>query len=136
MQICEQAIGVLNAASPKDKVAAAHKLTQNWCAGVLNIADNSNLTVPNTPGRPEHPELVSPQDVKRRRLGSLEGRISLLHAITHIEFNAINLAADMVARYALNTRIADKDRHAFINDWLNVLDDEAPAFHNGQHAFE
>lgn len=54
--------------------------------------------------------------------------VSLLHAITHIEFNAINLAADMVARFIMDDRIAPSVRDDFISDWIGVCDDEARHF--------
>jgi len=128
MSIKRKAIEVLRAAGPADKIAAAHALAKQWRAGDLEITDTEDLQVPTAPGRPDKPELVNPQDAKRRRIGSIEGRAALLHAIAHIEFNAINLAADMIARYADSERIADDERRAFIDDWVGVCDDEARHF--------
>ena len=51
------------------------------------------------PGRPPRPELVEPLRVPRRRLGSAAGRAALVHAVAHIEFNAINLALDAAYRF-------------------------------------
>lgn len=123
---------VLIAANPVDKTAAAHRMHDRWLSGKLEFPvkkrDSPVLPIPDYPGRPERPELVNPRDVKRRRLGSLKGRVSLLHAIAHIEFNAINLAADMVARFAMDPRIQDKDRHEFVSDWVLVCADEARHF--------
>ena len=48
------------------------------------------------PGRPPRPVLVSPRDLPQRSLGQREGRVALLHALAHIEFNAINLALDAI----------------------------------------
>ena len=73
------------------------------------------------PGRPARPVLVSPTDVPRRRLGSPAGRAALVHAIAHIEFNAINLALDAAARFR---RMPDD----FIVDWVSVAVDEARHF--------
>lgn len=73
------------------------------------------------PGRPARPELVAPQQVPRRRLGSDAGRAALVHAIAHIEFNAINLALDAAWRF--------RDMPAgFYTDWLSVAADEARHF--------
>jgi uncharacterized ferritin-like protein (DUF455 family) len=73
------------------------------------------------PGRPDRPELVEPQHVPRRRLGSEAGRAALVHAIAHIEFNAINLALDAAWRF--------RDRPAdYYRDWLSVAADEARHF--------
>jgi len=73
------------------------------------------------PGRPLKPELVAPAQLKRRRLGSRAGRGALVHAVAHIEFNAINLALD--AAYRFRGLPA-----AFYSDWLNVAWDEARHF--------
>ncbi len=74
-----------------------------------------------SPGRPLLPELVQPRDVPRRGLGSVEGRAALLHAIAHIEFNAINLACDAAQRFAAMPE-------AYYRDWISVAIDEARHF--------
>ncbi len=74
-----------------------------------------------SPGRPAVPELVQPRDVPRRGLGSVEGRAALLHAVAHIEFNAINLACDAVQRFTAMPE-------AFYRDWASVAVDEARHF--------
>ena len=98
-------------------------------AALLRGADRANL-VPDpdypvvavaTPGRPVRPELVEPTAVPRRRLGSEEGRAALVHAIAHIEFNAINLALDAAYRF----RDMPPD---YYRDWLSVAQDEAHHF--------
>lgn len=66
--------------------------------------------------------------MKRRRLGGAPGRIALLHAIAHIELNAIDLAFDMVARFACDPLLAVADRAAFVSDWIGVGEDEARHF--------
>ena len=125
--IISAAQAVLEAVTPALKTAAARELRSKWDGGELDIVSSmSELGI--LPGRPKNPELVNPRNVKRRRLGTVEGRISLLHAIAHIEFNAINLAADMVARFALDPRISDFHRSEFIGDWVTVCDDEARHF--------
>ena len=68
------------------------------------------------PGRPGRPELIDPARVPRRRLGSSEGRAALVHAIAHIEFNAINLALDAVCRFPGMPR-------QYYFDWLSVAED-------------
>ena len=73
------------------------------------------------PGRPERPELVPPKDVPSRTPFTLEGRAALLHAIAHIEFNAINLALDAVWRF-------NAMPEAFYLDWLRVAAEEALHF--------
>ena len=76
---------------------------------------------PDRPARPERPDLGPPRDVPRRRITSgATGRIALLHALAHIELNAIDLAFDIVARFAHE----DLPR-LFFDDWVAVGDDEA-----------
>ena len=77
-------------------------------------------TIP-IPGRPSKPELVSPKQLKHRKLNSERGRANLIHAITHIEFNAINLALDAVYRF--QNMPTD-----FYTDWLQVASEEAYHF--------
>ncbi|MDX1626497.1 MAG: ferritin-like domain-containing protein, partial [Wenzhouxiangellaceae bacterium] len=72
-------------------------------------------------GRPERPCLVAPQSLPRRGLGSDEGRAALVHAVAHIEFNAINLGLDACLRFP---GMPD----AFRRDWLDVAHDEARHF--------
>lgn len=73
------------------------------------------------PGRPPRPRLVDPARVPRRRLGSPGGRAALVHAIAHIEFNAINLALDAVYRFRGMPA-------EYYQDWLSVAVDEARHF--------
>lgn len=73
---------------------------------------------PALPGRPPRPRLVDPAQVPRRTPFSLHGRAALLHAVAHIEFNAINLALDAVWRFA---GLPD----AYYRDWLRVAAEEA-----------
>ena len=70
------------------------------------------------PGRPAKPELVSPKALPKRRLGSPEGHAALMHAIAHIEFNAINLALDAIYRFQGMPM-------GFYVDWLGVAGEEA-----------
>ena len=73
------------------------------------------------PGRPSVPELVPPADVPRRSMATVEGRAALLHALAHIEFNAINLALDVIWRFPGMPR-------AFYMDWRKVAIEEATHF--------
>lgn len=73
------------------------------------------------PGRPARPHLVPAKAVPSRSPFTDEGRAALLHAICHIEFNAINLALDAVWRFAGMPA-------AFYMDWLQVASEEALHF--------
>ena len=73
------------------------------------------------PGRPARPRLVRPDQLPRRPVGTLEGRAALLHAVAHIEFNAINLALDAIWRFPGMPA-------SFYFDWLRVASEEAEHF--------
>ena len=73
------------------------------------------------PGRPQRPSLVHPRELPRRRPGTIRGRAALIHAVAHIEFNAINLALDAVCRFP-------QMPGAFVRDWLQVAAEEAKHF--------
>lgn len=72
-------------------------------------------------GRPDRPVLVAPGSLARRGLGTVSGRVALVHAVAHIEFNAINLALDAALRF-------DRMPAAYYRDWLSVACDEARHF--------
>lgn len=122
----EQALAVLKAASPDDKKAAAHDLAAHWREE--RRLGQPVASVPDAPNRPVTPKLVPPGEVPRRRLGSEAGRCALLHAVAHIEFNAIDLAADMICRFGSDPALPDDVRAEFVEDWIKVTDDEARHF--------
>jgi uncharacterized ferritin-like protein (DUF455 family) len=79
---------------------------------------------PPRPARPNFPKLLLPRDMPRRRnFGSPTGRTALLHALAHIELNAIDLAWDIVARFARNGL-----PHEFFDDWVAIAAEEARHF--------
>ena len=126
MSILDLAHEVLREGDPSAKVAAAFSLER---AAKLEFNINALANpLSNTPARPHAPKLVPPHAVKRRRLGSQAGRSALLHAVAHIEFNAIDLAADMIARFSLDQRLNETDRPDFIRDWVTVCTEEAKHF--------
>ena len=126
MSASQNALAVLKAAMPADKVSAAYFLAEDWSKSRGIGPKIERLS--DTPARPSSPKLVPPSEVKRRRLGTPAGRGALLHAVAHIEFNAIDLAADMIARFGHHPDIADTDRSTFIGDWVSVCHDEARHF--------
>ncbi|NMM09976.1 MAG: ferritin-like domain-containing protein [Polaromonas sp.] len=91
-------------------------------AATVLIANHVNLPAPpNLPGCPARPELRSHLDLPKRSPFTQEGLAALLHAVTHIEFNAINLALDAIWRFR------DMPR-AYYLDWLKVAAEEARHF--------
>jgi uncharacterized ferritin-like protein (DUF455 family) len=114
---------VLMCREPDDKVRLALKLAQDWRSAALHL-DAQDVVAPEpigVPGRPDRPELVPPRALAQRKLGGAEGRAVLVHAVAHIEFNAINLAADAVYRFRGMPR-------PFYDDWVLVAEDEARHF--------
>ncbi len=73
------------------------------------------------PGRLAKSELVAPSSLKRRSMQSDAGRAVLLHALAHIEFNAINLALDAIWRFPSMPA-------EFYLDWLKIAAEEAHHF--------
>jgi uncharacterized ferritin-like protein (DUF455 family) len=117
----ETARACLELSDPGKKSAAVARAWRMCAAGALSRDADCALHAIAPPGRPQRPPLVDPARVPRRRLGSAEGRAALVHAVAHIEFNAINLALDAVYRF----RDMPDD---YYRDWLSVAADEARHF--------
>ncbi|HWT35106.1 MAG TPA: ferritin-like domain-containing protein [Paraburkholderia sp.] len=117
-----EALGVLMERAPATKAAAAQALYARAQEGGAVMSPQLALDEPpDLPGRPERPELVEPRKLGRRGMQSPEGRAVLLHALAHIEFNAINLALDAVWRFGGMPE-------TFYVDWLKVASEEAHHF--------
>jgi len=115
------AVAVLGTADPAAKALASRRLAEVWRTGGLEVG---NSAPPPRPARPERPELRRPKEMpKRRAFGSSAGRIALLHALAHIELNAIDLAWDIVARFP-----CEPLPRAFFDDWVGVAAEEAIHF--------
>jgi uncharacterized ferritin-like protein (DUF455 family) len=123
------ALDVLLTPSPTEKAWATRELFERamthpeWAAQAaqpegLALSEPQRMSLP---GRPARPTLVSATQVPARSPFTLEGRAALLHAICHIEFNAINLALDAVWRF-------DAMPAEFYLDWLGVAREEALHF--------
>lgn len=111
---------VLATSGAREKAAAARTAAADWRAGRLEAAGSA--APPHRPGRPDRPELRPPRDMPKRGAGEA-GRVALLHALAHIELNAVDLAADVVCRFADESLPRE-----FRDDWISVLDDEARHF--------
>jgi uncharacterized ferritin-like protein (DUF455 family) len=117
----EQALYCLLLNEPQAKVEATALLQSNWLNSQLNSRPLAEIMSLPVPGRPEAPMLVDPKEVPRRKFTSLKGRLTLVHAIAHIEFNAINLALDAVYRFQ---DMPDQ----YYTDWCRVAAEEAEHF--------
>ncbi|MGH8461058.1 MAG: ferritin-like domain-containing protein [Stenotrophobium sp.] len=113
--------------SPDNSIHAAliESTPERKCALVAALDDSADMSSGDDdsriPGRPAQPLLIHPSQVQRRGLGTPEGRAALIHAVAHIEFNAINLALDACWRF----RGMPAD---YYRDWLSVAKDEARHF--------
>lgn len=107
---------------PVAKSEGVNALQESWVAGEITLDSAARLAAHYPiPGRPVRPELVPPLSVKHRSMRTLEGRAAMIHALAHIEFNAINLALDAVWRFP---GMPDE----YYSDWLRVAAEEALHF--------
>ena len=112
------ALRILLIQDPQAKAGEARRLEDaTLAAGVAE----SLCEPPGVPGRAPRPELVAPAALKPRSVATREGRGALLHALAHIELNAVDLALDVVWRF-------EGMPAAFYGDWLSVARDEALHF--------
>jgi uncharacterized ferritin-like protein (DUF455 family) len=119
MNLFDAARDCLLAAGPEEKLRLTEEVFQAWRRGHLSLESRDTPRAVPVPGRPARPLLVSPRELPRRRLP--QGHAALLHAVTHIEFNAINLAWDAVYRFRALPR-------GYYADWVRVAAEEAVHF--------
>lgn len=117
------ALKALVISDPKSKRLAVTELGRGFISGKINL--DTSVEIINSdgpiPGRPELPILVNPLTVKKRSMNNLEGRATLIHALAHIEFNAINLALDALWRFS---NLPEE----YYRDWLKVAQEESYHF--------
>lgn len=123
--LAQMATEVLTTADGRAKTALSRAHAARWfearAAGApLAIG---HCPPPPQPARPAKPDLLSPRDVPRRRPGSAAGRLAMLHAIAHIELNAVDLHWDLIARFADQPMPP-----GFYDDWVKAADDESKHF--------
>ena len=103
------------------KVAAVRAARAAWLDGQLTHGDGGEVLDPGARGRPARPRLVPPRELRSRSLAGPEGRLAAIHAVAHIEANAIDLAVDAVHRFrSMPPR--------FYDDWLRVAEEECGHF--------
>ncbi|HIC65113.1 MAG TPA: ferritin-like domain-containing protein [Paracoccus sp.] len=119
--LTDAARAVITEPGPAAKVALTRRFAAAWARG--DIAGVGRTPLPDRPARPAAPELRPPRDMAKRNPRSEAGRVAFLHAISHIELNAIDLAWDIVGRFT-----AEDLPRAFYDDWVGVAKDEAEHF--------
>jgi uncharacterized ferritin-like protein (DUF455 family) len=118
ISVHEAAYRALMADSFDAKRDAVSALSRQWSAGALTLGEAAAVETIADPGRPLQPQLVHPRDLKARKLHTAEGHAAFIHALAHIEFNAINLALDAIYRF--------RDMPAdYYGDWISVAVEEA-----------
>ncbi|MCK8485031.1 ferritin-like domain-containing protein [Aliiroseovarius sp. S2029] len=131
--LAEMADAVLRTADGREKTALAREYAAEWFAaresGTITapLTEREQIighaTPPDFPARPDRPVLKHPRDVPRRRPGCREGQIALLHAVAHIELNAVDLHWDIIARFTDTPMPL-----GFYDDWVKAADEEAKHF--------
>ncbi len=116
--LAARAYRALAMADPDEKCAQVRALQADWLAGRVPLEPAACI---GEPGRPARPALVDPRAVPRRNPHTREGHGALIHAICHIEFNAINLALDCLCRFTHLPR-------DFHHGWMQVAAEEAHHF--------
>ena len=111
----------ITSAELEDKLRRTSLIIEQWRAGMLTLSGGSEPVSIPIPGRPQRPQLVAPRDLPRRSIHAPQGRAALLHALAHIEFNAINLALDAVYRFRGLPPM-------YYDDWLRVAGEEVYHF--------
>jgi len=121
MELRRRALQLLTLSDPEAKAQGTRALVEHLRSGCRPDPDARLDEPAQLPGRPALPRLVAPSRLARRSAFTVEGRAALLHALTHIEFNAINLALDAVWRFA-------DMPEAYYLDWARVASEEAHHF--------
>lgn len=117
------AIAAIRSPDVERKAALAQATAGRWFARTLSLRSPLDPPLPDRPGRPAKPDLIPPTKMEKRSLHSVRGRIALLHAIAHIELNAVDLALDIVARFS-----TEKVPNSFFDGWMQVAFEEAKHF--------
>ena len=122
--LADAAALIVGTASPAEKARLTGLARAAWMERRLSLSRGAlDRPMPGRPGRPERPELLPPRQMPRRSLGSTAVRVAFLHAIAHIELYAVDLAWDIVGRFA-RVRMP----RSFYDQWVRVAGEEAIHF--------
>ncbi|MEM9426770.1 MAG: ferritin-like domain-containing protein [Pseudomonadota bacterium] len=123
--LTEMAVEVLMTPDGRAKTALSRAHAADWFAarerGETPLIGRAEP--PLRPARPDRPELLDPRNVPRRKPGTPEGRIAILHAVAHIELNAVDLHWDLIARFG-HVEMPD----GFYDDWVQAAEEESKHF--------
>lgn len=123
--LTEMAVEVLTTADGRAKTALSKRHAETWFEArkTGTALEVGQANPPDAPARPSTPELLDPRDVPKRKPGSPEGRIALLHAVAHIELNAVDLHWDLIARFGHVSMPP-----GFYDDWVQAAVEESKHF--------
>ena len=123
--LARMAVEVLTTPGARAKTALSRAHAARWFAQreAGEVVPVGTAVPPPRPARPEKPDLLDPRDVPKRKPGSPQGRIALLHAVAHIELNAVDLHWDIIARFADTPMPL-----GFHDDWVRAADEESKHF--------
>ena len=123
--LSEMAVTVLTTPDGREKTRLSRAFAAEWVEARKGgkTIEIGTAEPPHQPARPDQPELLDPRDVPKRKPGSEQGRIALLHAVAHIELNAVDLHWDIIARFA-----AVPMPLGFYDDWVRAADEESKHF--------
>ena len=123
--LAQMAEEVLRTADARAKCALSRRHAAAWsrARAAGDRPEIGRADPPAIPARPDRPDLLDPRDVPRRRPGTPEGRRAILHAVAHIELNAVDLHWDIIARFS-----ATPLPIGFFDDWVRAADEEAKHF--------
>ncbi|AXT25746.1 DUF455 family protein [Ruegeria sp. AD91A] len=124
--LTQMATEVLETADGREKTTLSKQHAAAWFAsrkGDARPIEIGTASPPLKPARPDQPELLSPREVPKRKPGTEAGRIALLHAVAHIELNAVDLHWDIIARFGhVSMPIG------FYDDWVKCAEEESRHF--------
>ncbi len=125
LPLAQMADAVLRTADGRAKTALSRKFAAQWQTARANgdKPEIGSASPPMQPARPDQPALLDPRDVPRRKPGTADGRIAILHAVAHIELNAVDLHWDIIARFT-DTPMPI----GFYDDWVKSADEESKHF--------
>jgi uncharacterized ferritin-like protein (DUF455 family) len=125
LSLAERAVEILTTADGRAKTALARRHATDWFAARAagDPIPVGRAVPPDFPARPARPELLPPREMPKRKPGSPAGRQALLHAVAHIELNAVDLHWDIIARFSDQPMPM-----GFYDDWVKSGDEEAKHF--------
>ncbi|MDA9300596.1 ferritin-like domain-containing protein [Amylibacter sp.] len=125
MTLSQMAVDILTTSDPHQKVLKSHEYSEKWFNSKVKneLIKIGSAIPPKQPSRPIKPVLLSPRDMPKRKTGHEKGRIALIHAIAHIELNAVDLHWDIIARFS-----HIKMPNGFYDDWVKAAQEESKHF--------